>query len=110
MNSSISCSRVRDLLNNKVSLVHTSRLRAFNHPADMTEEEATALAAVDLDEFYVEKIVGHTGTGRNPKRMELKVRWLGYEPEDDTWMPWKAVKDLEALEVYARENNITLPE
>ena len=43
----------------------------------MTEEEATALAAVDLDEFYVEKIVGHTGTGRNPKRMEFQVRWLG---------------------------------
>jgi hypothetical protein len=102
--------KVRDLLNNKISLVHTSRLRVFNHPADMTEEEATALAAVDLDEFYVEKIVGHTGTGRNPKRMEFKVRWLGYEPEDDTWMPWKSVKDLEALEVYARENNITLPE
>jgi hypothetical protein len=102
--------KVRDLITNKISQVHTSRLRVFNHPAEMTMEDAIALAAVDMDEFYVDKIVEHMGNGKNPKKWEYKVRWLGYEPEDDTWLPWSAVKDREALETYARDNNITLPE
>jgi hypothetical protein len=51
---------VRDLTNNKLSLVHTSRLKHFRHPAEMTEEEAIALAAVDMDEFYVDSIIDHT--------------------------------------------------
>jgi hypothetical protein len=102
--------KVRDLLTNKISLVHTSRLRPFRHPANMTLEEAINLASVDMDEFYVEKIVGHAGVGNNPKKWKFLVRWLGYEPQDDTWLAWSAVKDLEALEVYAKANEITLPE
>jgi hypothetical protein len=48
---------VKDLISNKESVVHTSRLRVFRHPTEFTLQEAIALAAVDLDEFYVEKIV-----------------------------------------------------
>jgi hypothetical protein len=49
--------KVRDLTTDKVSSVHTSRLRPFRHPAEMTKEEIEVLSAVDLDEYYVEKIV-----------------------------------------------------
>ena len=44
---------VKDLISKKVRKEHTSRLRLFRHPANMGIEEIAALAAVDLDEFYV---------------------------------------------------------
>jgi hypothetical protein len=102
--------KVRDLISNKVSEVHTSRLRVFRHPAEMTLQEATSLAAVDLDEFYVQEIVEHEGSSKDVKKWRFKIRWLGYEPEDDTWLPWSSVKDLEALEKYGQANGIKLPE
>ena len=65
--------KVRDLTTDKVSSVHTSRLRPFRHPAEMTKEEIEVLSTVDLDEYYVEKIV-------------------------DSWLNWTAVKDFAALD------------
>ena len=44
---------VKDVISNKVMKIHTSRLCLFRHPANMGIEEISALAAVDLDEFYV---------------------------------------------------------
>jgi hypothetical protein len=95
---------VKDLVTNKVMKVHTSRLRLFRHPANMGIEEISALAAVDLDEFYVEKIINHVELGKDPKKWRFRVRWQGYEPEDDTWLEWSAVKDLVALDEYSKEH------
>jgi hypothetical protein len=102
--------KVRDLITDKISMVHASRVIPFRHPKTLTEEEARALAAVDMDEFYVREIVEHRGGGTNPKKWEYRVRWLGYEPEDDTWLPYKSVKDLEALDKYAKDKGIDIPE
>jgi hypothetical protein len=76
----------------------------------MPLEEAISLAAADMDEFFVEKIIRHAGRGNNPKRWKYLVRWLGYEEGDDQWLSWAAVKDLEAPQVYADANGIKLPE
>ena len=45
--------KVRDLTTDKVSVVHTSRLRVFRHPAEMTPEELEVLAGIDVDEFLL---------------------------------------------------------
>ena len=58
---------VKDLISNKVMKVHTSRLGLFRHPTKMGFEEIIELAAVDLDYFYVEKIVNDVELGSNPK-------------------------------------------
>jgi hypothetical protein len=76
----------------------------------MTMAEATSLAAVDLDEFYVESIVEHRGSGSNPRRWTYRVRWLGYEEGDDTWLPYSSVKNLTALDDYAAAQKISIPE
>ena len=68
----------------------------------MTKEEIEVLSAIDLDEYYVEKIVAHEEQGRNPKNWKFKVRWVGYESEEDSWLNWTAVKDLAALETYSK--------
>ena len=62
------------------------------------------MAAVGLDEFYEEKIVHHVELGIDPKKWRFRVRWQGYEPEDDIWLEWPAVKDLVALDEYSKEH------
>ena len=92
--------KVKDLITNRESLVHAIRLRPFKHPKDMSEKIGSLVA--DLDEFYVEKVIGRTG--KNPKIWKFRVRWRRYEPEDDTMLDWAAVTDLAALDEYSKEN------
>ena len=42
--------------------------------------------------------------GRIYRRGKVRVRWLGYEPEEDTMLDWSVVKDLAALNEYSKEN------
>ncbi len=96
--------KVRDLTTDKVSVVHTSRLRLFRHPAEMTPEELEVLAGIDVDEYFVESIIDHEERGRNVKNWKFRVRWSGYEPDEDSWLNWNAVKDLAALDKYSQEH------
>ena len=52
----------------------------------MSREMIETLVAVDLDEFYVEKIIGHSRVRKNPKKWKFRVCWLGYESEDDSML------------------------
>ena len=63
--------QVRDLITNKLSMVHTSRLRVFRHPKEMTTVEAAALEATALDEFHVKSIMDHEGEGKDPRNGNL---------------------------------------
>jgi hypothetical protein len=65
--------------------VHTSRLRKYadsllNVTADLKEQ-----VAHDALEFYPDKIVGWREADEG--RLELKVRWLGFDASDDSWEP-----------------------
>jgi len=59
--------KVNSLITNRESLVYFSRLR----PKDMSLEKVESLVPADPDEFYVEKIIGHTRTSMNPKEEEI---------------------------------------
>ena len=58
----------------------------LSDPTEMTKEEIAVLSAIDLDEYYVDEIMAHEEKGRNPKNWNFKVRWVGYEPEHDSWL------------------------
>jgi hypothetical protein len=69
-------------------------------------DNALEVAAADEDEYEVGAIVDHRAPRKNaPKsQLEFRVRWKGYEPEEDTWLRYSDVVELEALDVYAREH------
>lgn len=96
---------VKDLCTGVELDLHASRLKLFD-AAGKSEQELAALAAKDRDEYVVESIVDHRGpAGGYPRQaLEFKVRWQGYEPAEDTWEPYVNVKELQALDAYARDH------
>jgi len=98
----------QDLCTLKCKELHVSRLKLY----DMrTTDDATSVAAADQSEWMVDSIVAHRFVdgyqrkrGRRPGKnaYEFLVRWLGFDASEDTWLPYKEVCDLEALDVYAR--------
>jgi hypothetical protein len=96
--------KVLDLVTNKTMDVHLDRLKKYHHSAEATPAEVLEVAAADKEEYVVEKIVDHREEGRKPKNWMFRVRWHGYEPSEDTWLPWKEVKDLAAMDVYSQEH------
>jgi hypothetical protein len=91
-----------DLISNKNIRVHADRLRKFIVPSSFIHSDIIALAAADKNEFVVESIVAHSGN--NKRTFKFLVRWQGYEPEEDTWLPLSEVKDLMALDIYSRDH------
>jgi hypothetical protein len=91
--------KCQDLCSNKVLEVDVTRLKKWTTDADMDNRR---VAAADDGKYLVEAIVGHKRSGRRKSGLKFKVRWLGYEPEEDTWEPNANVKDLEALKVYLK--------
>jgi Chromo (CHRromatin Organisation MOdifier) domain/Integrase zinc binding domain/Integrase core domain len=91
---------VRDLITDKVSEVHISRIHALQVPPEATEQDILRLAGLDHDEYVVETIVDHRKTGTRKTDWEFLVRWKGYEPSEDTWEPFSNVKELAALDLY----------
>jgi hypothetical protein len=41
----------------------------------------------EVPSYHVDRIVGHRKRRRNGNAMEYKVRWTGYDSDDDTWEP-----------------------
>ena len=92
---------VKDLISNKVMKVyHTSRLRLFRHPANMGIEEIAALAAVDLDEFYVEILLIMWNWEKTRRNGDFK--FVG--KDTNLRILGSNVKDLVALDEYSKEH------
>jgi hypothetical protein len=76
--------------------------------------ELTKLAAIDENEYVVEKIISHkpmVRRGRLPlSKFLFEVKWQDFETT--TWEPYSGLKNLEPLESYATQHpelNIPIP-
>ena len=87
-----------NLINNKVETVNINRLVPFYFDPEI--HDPMHIAAKDYCEFPVEQVLAHRGSPKFRTRMEFKVRWQGYSPSDDTWEPWKTLRNLPSLHAY----------
>ena len=94
-----------DLVTQKTLRFHVDRLRPFNKDEDFADPQALEISSWDQEAFVVEAIVDHQGSPRAKTKMVFKVRWLGYEEFEDTWLPWREVKDLAALDLYIQDHD-----
>ncbi len=92
--------RCKDIISGKILTFHVERLREFKVSPSIMPSELIEWAAVDKDEFLVESIIEHRGSGRSGDPLSFRIRWEGYGPEDDSWLPYREVKDLSALDEY----------
>lgn len=84
--------------NNKTQMrVHITRLSPFIFDPKHTDPDM--IAAKDKDEFVIEAIVDHNGTGVK-RNYDFKVRWKGFGEEEDLWLPYQEVKDSAAFHIY----------
>ena len=68
--------------------------------------ELTKLAAIDENEYVVERIISHKPMGKRGRlplsKFLFEVKWQDFE--NTTWEPYQGLKNLEPLELYAKEH------
>lgn len=96
--------KCQDIISKKILELNVDRLRKFNCSSDIHPNELIEWASVDYDEFIVEDIVEHRGTGKRGDPLEFRIHWSGYGPDEDSWLPYKEVRDLEALDRYEEKH------
>jgi hypothetical protein len=93
-----------DLVKNKDTKIHVSRLKRFE--LDTSRHNPLAIASKDYEEEPVEAILAHTGNPKRKTSMDFLVRWLGYDESEDLWLPWSALLNNAVLHEYLKANNM----
>jgi hypothetical protein len=62
------------------------------------------IAAKDTDEYVVDHIVTHDF--EDPNHKLWRVRWAGYDMDEDTWEPFEHLKDVEAFHQYCIQHKM----
>ena len=55
---------------------------------------------MDQHEWVVERVVDYRLPTRNWRTWEFRVHWEGFSYDEDSWLPWPEVRNLEALDTY----------
>ncbi len=50
----------------------------------------------------VEQLIDHRGNLKRRSELEFRVKWLGYDEEDNTWEPFKFLRQVPRLHDYLR--------
>ena len=87
-----------NLVNNKVETVNVNRLVPFYFDPEI--HDPMHIAAKDYSEFPIEQVLAHRGDTNKKRELEFKVRWQGFSASDDTWEPWKTLRNVPGLHAY----------
>jgi transposase InsO family protein len=87
-----------NLVNNKVETVNVTQLVPFYFDPEI--HDPMHIAAKDYSELPIEQILTHRGDPARKSQMEFKVRWQGYTSLEDTWEPWKTLRNTPGLHAY----------
>ena len=93
-----------DMITGKQKNYHIDRLRIFNHDDNTDDTSLLTIIAADNDEYIVESIVEHMGSIKKKNQIQFRIRWKGYDEQDDTWLSYAKVKDLQALDTYIMDH------
>ena len=105
VNSVGSAITIQNLVTNRLETVHISQLHPYNYDAAITDPRQ--VANVDHGVLDVEKIVTHKGNFKKSKAsLSFKVRWVGQTPQEDSWEPWAALRNTEAMHKYLRDRGL----
>ena len=83
---------------------HVSDRKPFVFDSAVTNPQD--IARRDRMEFFIEKILNHSGTIQKRKDLKLLVRWIEYSDSDDTWEPYSALCNSIPLHLHMRNKNL----
>jgi hypothetical protein len=95
---------IKNLIWNTKKKVHKSTLRPFHFNPRRTDPRKIAIR--DKQEFDIEKILLITGTDGPKEDIQVKVRWEGFGPRYDSWVPWKAVRQNTIMHQFLRDRKL----
>jgi hypothetical protein len=88
----------QNLVTDEIKDYHVTRLRAFHYDERFVDPRDIALR--DVEEFFVEQILAHSGDVNKLKSLEFHVKWLGFDESHNSWEPWKNLRETEKLHRY----------
>jgi ''chromo'' (CHRromatin Organisation MOdifier) domain./Integrase core domain. len=97
-----------DLPNNRAIFptFHASQLKRFNpnnadlFPSREHKRPAPVVTLEGMEEYAIEKIMDERRRGRG---FQYLVRWVGYGPEEDRWLPRRELEDCQALDRWLED-------
>ena len=83
----------------KLRDVFVSQLRPFSYDPQTVNPKDIALK--EMATLDIEKVLDHRGNLYGSRdQLSFKVRWANSTPDDDAWVPWKAVYRFPAAHAY----------
>ena len=75
---------------------------------DPRRTDPKKIAAADIDEFLIERILDHRPKTKRPKRSELEflVQWDGYDATHNSWEPWELLRNNSIVHSYCSANKM----
>eukprot|EP01034_Spumella_vulgaris_P040455 gene40455-50037_t len=89
---------LRNLVTEELEDFHVTRLREFRYDDRFVDPRDIALR--DVEEYYVERILAHSGNPTKLKTLQFHVKWRGFDESYNTWEPWKNLRETEKLHRY----------
>ena len=93
-----------DFVTQKEFTTHIKYLHPYSHDDRNLSPEAVARKV--QGEFIVESIVRHSGDPKRKGDMDFLVRWAGYGPSEDHWLPWRSLRNNPRLHEYLIANGL----
>jgi hypothetical protein len=94
---------VLDLLTDKPTEYHFTRLRIFNY-ADYHHISPREIALLNSDEYDVEDILDHRGSPRYRSQLEFLVKFAGYDHTYNEWLSCNSVCRHPRMENYLQNH------
>ena len=91
-----------DLVDTHTFDVHVSRLTPFIYDAQTTDPTAIAIQG----EYKIDAVLAHQGDRKNRNTMQFLIRWDPSTGLEDSWEPWKNLRQSEPVIEYCRRNKL----
>ena len=96
--------RLKELGSEIISSFNVHLLRPYNH--DSVNDNPYDVALQQKQMYDVEEILKHKGHIRLKSTLQFRVKWLNCDSSQNTWEPWKNLRNNIKLFEYLRKKNL----